>query len=108
RRLCQAYLAASAGLERIPQSERLAPRTAERARMAVSLLTSTLAPTNSLPGNPAALKRTFDTAGMNLVRGTRNFLHDVRHNGGMPSQVDRRPFRLGENLAASPGAVVYR
>ena len=42
------------------------------------------------------------------MRGARNFVHDVRHNGGMPSQVDTRPFRKGENVAATPGAVVYR
>jgi len=108
KRVGQAYLAASGALERIPQSERLDWRTAERARMAVSLLTAAAAPTNTLPGNPAALKRTFETFGMNLVRGTRNFVHDVRHNGGMPSQVDRSGFKVGENLAATPGAVVYR
>jgi polyhydroxyalkanoate synthase len=108
RRLAQIYLAASAGLERIPESERLDWRTAERARMAVALLTSAVAPTNTLAGNPAALKRTFETSGMNLVRGAKNFVHDVRHNGGMPSQVDSRAFRVGENLAATPGAVVYR
>jgi polyhydroxyalkanoate synthase len=108
RRVAQAYLAATQALERIPESEQLDWRTAERARMAVALASSALAPTNTLAGNPAALKRTFETAGANLVRGVRNFAHDVRHNGGMPSQVDKRGFRLGENLAATPGAVVYR
>jgi polyhydroxyalkanoate synthase subunit PhaC len=76
--------------------------------MAVALLTSAVAPTNTLAGNPAALKRTFETSGLNLLRGARNFVHDVRHNGGMPSQVNSRAFRVGENLAATPGAVVYR
>jgi polyhydroxyalkanoate synthase subunit PhaC len=108
RRVAQGYLATTEALERISVSERLDWRTAERARMAVALLSSTLAPTNTLPGNPAAIKRTFDTGGANLVRGLRNFVHDVRHNGGMPSQVDKRSFEVGENLAATPGAVVYR
>jgi polyhydroxyalkanoate synthase len=108
RRLAQTYLAAGSVLERIPESERLDWRTRERARMAVTILTSTLAPTNTWAGNPAAIKRTFDTAGMNVIRGARNFVHDMRHNGGLPSQVDRRPFRVGETLAATPGAVVHR
>ena len=30
------------------------------------------------------------------------------HNNGMVSQVDKRPFKLGENVATSKGAVVYR
>lgn len=108
RRLAQTYLAAGSALERIPESERLDWRTRERARMAVAILTSTVAPTNTWAGNPAAIKRTFDTAGLSLLRGARNFVHDMRHNGGLPSQVDRRPFRVGENLAATPGAVVHR
>jgi len=58
--------------------------------------------------NPAALKRAFDTAGLSLLRGARHLVGDVRHNRGMPSQVDTRPFRLGETIAATPGAVVFR
>jgi polyhydroxyalkanoate synthase len=82
--------------------------TAERARFAAAVLTSALSPTNTLLGNPAALKRAFETGGTSLVRGAQHMLHDLRHNGGMPSQVDVRPFKLGENIAATPGAVVYR
>jgi len=80
----------------------------ERARFSVSVLTSALAPTNYLPGNPAALKRAFDTFGRSLGRGLGNFASDVRHNGGMPSQTDRGAFTVGVDLAVTPGAVVHR
>ena len=80
----------------------------ERARFAMNALTSALAPTNLLPGNPAALKRAFDTGGRSLVRGARHFATDVRHNGGMPAQTDRTAFRVGTDLALTPGAVVHR
>ena len=50
-------------------------------------------PTNSFLGNPAALKRVFETGGTSLLRGARNLGHDLRHNGGMPSQVDARRSR---------------
>ncbi|HEX3607112.1 MAG TPA: alpha/beta fold hydrolase, partial [Candidatus Dormibacteraeota bacterium] len=83
-------------------------RNAERARFAATLVTEALAPTNALAGNPAALKRAFETGGASLVRGARNAIRDLRHNRGMPSQVDRRPFSVGENVATSPGAVVFR
>ncbi len=33
---------------------------------------------------------------------------DFRHNGGWPSQVDASGFEVGVNMAATPGAVVYR
>ena len=56
-----------------------------------------LAPTNFLLGNPAALKRAFDTGGRSLVRGTQNLRRATCvHNGGMPSQVDREAFQVGE------------
>jgi polyhydroxyalkanoate synthase len=35
-------------------------------------------------------------------------VRDLVTNGGLPAQVDPRPFRVGQNLANSPGAVVYR
>ncbi|MBV8356537.1 MAG: alpha/beta fold hydrolase [Deltaproteobacteria bacterium] len=83
-------------------------KTPAQQRFAVSLLTEALAPTNNLLGNPAALKRAFDTGGLSLLKGLRNFVDDQLHNGGMPSQVDKRPFKVGENIGASAGAVVYR
>ncbi len=45
---------------------------------------------------------------MNLVHGLRQFAHDLRHNKGLPSQVDRSPFKVGENLATARGSVVLR
>jgi polyhydroxyalkanoate synthase len=77
-------------------------------RFAVTLLTEALAPTNTLPGNPAALKRAFETGGNSLVAGLRNFVDDLLNNGGMPSQVDKRPFVVGKTIAVTPGAVVHR
>ena len=83
-------------------------KDAGQARFVMTLLTEALAPTNLLAGNPAAVKRVFDTAGMSLVAGLRNFAVDLFTNGGMPQQVDKRPFEIGRNIGVSPGAVVYR
>ncbi len=77
-------------------------------QFAITLLTEALAPTNTLFGNPAALKRCFETGGRSLIDGLRNFIDDLWNNGGMPSQVDKRPFKVGETIAATPGAVIYR
>ncbi|HVS41819.1 MAG TPA: alpha/beta fold hydrolase [Candidatus Dormibacteraeota bacterium] len=107
-RLMQGYLAWSRSVDRLVDGAGLDWRSTERARFATTMLTEAVAPTNALPGNPAALKRGFETGGRSLVRGARNLLHDVRHNGGMPAQVDRTPFVLGENIALSRGAVVFR
>jgi polyhydroxyalkanoate synthase subunit PhaC len=67
-----------------------------------------LAPTNFLPGNPAALKKAFDTGGGSVLAGTRNFASDLVRNGGRPRQVDTSSFEIGRNLAATPGQVVFR
>ena len=79
-----------------------------KARFAASFILDALAPTNTLPGNPAALREAFNTGGKSVLRGVRNMLGDIRHNGGWPSQVDSSGFEVGVNMAATPGAVVYR
>jgi polyhydroxyalkanoate synthase len=48
-----------------------------------------------------------DTGGLSLVKGAQNMLADMAR-GGMPSMVDRKQFKIGKDLAATPGAVVYR
>jgi polyhydroxyalkanoate synthase len=79
-----------------------------KARFALRGMVDALAPTNFFWTNPAALKRAFDTGGWSLVRGMRNFLNDLVTNDGLPQKVDRSAFRLGENLATTPGKVVFR
>ncbi len=111
RRVMQGYLALGGSLSRLVDDYEAAGsdwRDVERALFAAGALTSLLAPTNTLPGNPAAVKRAFDTGGASVVRGVGHLLHDLRHNGGMPSQTDRSAFTVGEDLALTPGAVVAR
>lgn len=82
--------------------------TRERARFSLSLIADALAPTNTLMGNPVALKKTIESHGANLAAGFSNFLKDLSENGGMPAQVDKTAFEVGRNLAVSPGSVVFR
>jgi polyhydroxyalkanoate synthase subunit PhaC len=110
RRVGQSYVVVSEAMDRLADGPDAGGdwRRAAQARYTSSLLSAFAAPTNVLPGNPAALKRAFDTAGLSVARGALHFAHDLVANGGMPSQVDTRPFVVGENLAATAGAVVYR
>lgn len=73
-----------------------------QARFAVTLLTSAMAPTNFWLGNPAAIKRTLETGGLNLPRGIRNWAGDLRHNGGLPSMADPQALQVGRDLALTP------
>jgi polyhydroxyalkanoate synthase len=108
RRLMQLYLASAAAIMDIVEDADVDWRNAQRARFAAEVLTTALSPTNSLLGNPAALKRGFESGGQSLARGARNLVKDIRTNRGMPSTVDRGALTVGTDLAATPGAVVYR
>ena len=78
-----------------------------RARFLANIITGAVSPANFLPTNPAALKRAFETGGMSLIQGGQNMLSDLAA-GGMPSMSDRKAFPVGEKLACTPGAVVFR
>ena len=108
RSLAQGYLAWGNALYRFLDEAELDKRDAQRARFVVSLLVDAMSPTNSLAGNPAALKKLLDTGGGSLVHGLENFVGDLVRNGGLPAQVDTRTFAVGRNLATTPGSVVCR
>jgi polyhydroxyalkanoate synthase len=107
-RLGQAYLATERAVSELVEQADVDWRTRQRAQFAATVLTSALAPTNTLPGNPAALEHAVSTGGRSLLRGARNLLADAWAGQRIPRQVDTRPFRLGENIGATPGAVVFR
>jgi polyhydroxyalkanoate synthase subunit PhaC len=108
RALAQCYLAWGGALNRFVDEAKMDKRDAERARFVVSLLVDAMSPTNSLAGNPTALKKLVDTGGASLVHGVENFVGDLARNGGLPAQVDGRKFAVGKNLATTAGSVVYR
>jgi polyhydroxyalkanoate synthase len=108
RRLMQYYLAWCEEVHGLVSDAEVSPHDEERTRFLVNLVTSALAPTNTLIGNPAALKRAFETGGMSVWRGMRSYARDLRTNRGFPRQVASGAFAVGESLAVTPGAVVYR
>jgi len=108
KRVMQSYLAWRKTMFDILESAEAGSEDRERARFALSLLTEAVAPTNTLLGNPGAADRIIKTKGMSLVKGARHMVEDIVDNGGMPRMVDEKAFRVGKNLAVTPGAVVYR
>jgi polyhydroxyalkanoate synthase len=104
----QAHLAASRLVADILAAGAGHPVDDAKAALALGFLLDAAAPTNSLATNPAALKRALETGGASVAAGASHFADDLLNNGGRPRQVDTRPFRVGENLAATPGKVVFR
>ena len=69
-----------------------------------------VAPTNFVLSNPTVLRETLDSGGENLVRGLRNMLDDLERGGGNLDirMTDPDAFEVGENLALTPGKVVFQ
>ena len=108
RRLLQSYVALRGALDRCVDEAQLEGRNADRARFAMSLFVDALAPTNFIAGNPDALRKLADTKGVSVIRGFANLVDDVTAGRTLPRQVDTRPFKVGKNVATTPGAVVFR
>ena len=104
----ETYLTLGSGADAYVDNLGVPGMNAERLRFGLVLARESMAPTNFFWGNPAAIKRAFDTGGGSVRKGMANMSGDLVHNHGMPSMVDRRPFKIGENLAATKGAVIYR
>jgi polyhydroxyalkanoate synthase len=77
-------------------------------RFLIENVAQALAPSNVPLLNPASAKAVIDTGGSNIVRGSRAFVQDMASTPRIPQMVDRTPFEIGRNVAATPGAVVLR
>ena len=69
-----------------------------------------MAPSNFVLTNPEVLRATIESRGENLVNGLKNLLDDLERGKGQLaiSMTDMAAFKLGENIAATPGKVVYQ
>lgn len=66
-------------------------------------------PTNFPLTNPDVISKIFATKGKNLVEGLDNMLKDlVLYKDFKINVVDKKHFKLGENIATSKGYVVYQ
>src|SRR5918998_556474 len=72
----------------------------------LKLFVDAMAPVNFFLTNPAAIRRAMETGGTSLADGARNLASDLEE--GRLSTVDADAFEVGENLATTPGKVVYR
>jgi polyhydroxyalkanoate synthase len=70
-----------------------------------------LAPSNFLLTNPEVLRETVASGGQNLVKGLNNLLEDLSRSAGGQLKLrmtDESAFKLGENIATTPGSVVFQ
>ena len=104
----QYYLAVQKGMAGWLEDLELDELEKDRARFVSTIIIDSLSPTNTLIGNPSAQKMAITSGGLSLIKGLKNAYDDMVHNKGMVIQVDKKPFKLGENVATSKGSVVLR
>ncbi|MEO0391647.1 MAG: class I poly(R)-hydroxyalkanoic acid synthase [Pseudomonadota bacterium] len=68
-----------------------------------------LAPSNFVGTNPAVIRATLESGGENLINGLENLLRDLERGEGdlVVTMTDKEAFKVGENIAVTPGQVVY-
>ncbi|WP_147125547.1 class I poly(R)-hydroxyalkanoic acid synthase [Shimia ponticola] len=106
----QYMLNAEAVGQAIQDIEHLEPREKKRVEYFSRQIVDMFSPSNFLGTNPEALERAVETDGESLVRGLENLVADIEANHGdlLVTLADRDAFRVGENLATTPGRVVFQ
>jgi polyhydroxyalkanoate synthase len=86
----------------------LRPEDAERTRFLARQTLDVLSPSNAPLLNPEILAETAKSGGRNLTEGARHFAHDALKT--LTGQRDPAPegYRIGKDLACTPGQVIYR
>ena len=94
----------------VKRADELDPHDREKAQFYLRQVTAALSPSNFLATNPEILRTTLEESGENLVRGLKMLAEDVQagHGNLRIRQSDARAFKLGVNLAATPGKVIFR
>jgi polyhydroxyalkanoate synthase len=100
----EAITGALSGLDRLDAVDR------RRVEYFTRQIVDMMSPTNFLGTNPDALEKAVATDGESLVQGLENLVRDIEANNGdlLVTLADKEAFRVGENIATTPGAVVFR
>ncbi|MEL6700767.1 MAG: class I poly(R)-hydroxyalkanoic acid synthase [Pseudomonadota bacterium] len=106
----QYMLNAEAVGQAVQDIEHLEPREKKRVEYFSRQIVDMFSPSNFLGTNPEALERAVATDGESLVKGLENLVADLEANQGdlLVTLTDRDAFTVGENLATTPGKVVFQ
>jgi len=107
----QSYLISARHIQNaVAQVEGLAPESEKKVAFFTRQYVDALSPSNFVLTNPQVLRETVQSGGQNLVRGLNNLLADIEKGGGelRISMTDEKAFKLGQNVATTPGKVVFQ
>src|SRR5260370_9799200 len=90
--------------------EGLDERTARKVDFYTRQFVDAIAPSNFVMTNPEVLRATLESRGENLLNGLKNLLDDLERGKGRLAitMTDMAAFKIGENVATTPGKVVYQ
>jgi polyhydroxyalkanoate synthase len=77
----------------------------EQIRFATRGFVEAMSPSNFPLTNPVVLEKTLATKGENLITGLKHMLADMEK--GQLTHTDPNAFRVGENIAVTPGKVIH-
>ncbi|HZH09701.1 MAG TPA: class I poly(R)-hydroxyalkanoic acid synthase [Microvirga sp.] len=109
--LKQAYLISSRWAEdMVEEAEGLDERTRHKAQFYLKQIASALSPSNFLLTNPELIRETLKENGANLARGMAMLAEDIQAGRGELKirQTDPGNFKIGVNIATTPGKVIFR
>jgi polyhydroxyalkanoate synthase len=107
----QSYLLTARWLQgTVREVEGIDERIARKVDFYTRQFVDAIAPSNFLMTNPEALRATIETRGENLLNGLKNLLDDLERGKGRLAikMTDTEAFRIGENIAVTPGKVIYQ
>jgi len=109
--LKQSYLLTARWLQgTIKQVEGVDDKTARKVDFYTRQFIDAVSPSNFALTNPQVVKATVESKGENLLKGLQNLLADLERGKGQLAirQTDMDAFKVGENIATTPGKVVYQ
>ncbi len=104
----QSYLLAARQLQDFIAAAPVDERTRTQVDFLARQLTNAMSPANFAHTNPEVARRTIESGGLSLMTGLSNLLEDVGKGQGLVTRRAPNDFELGVNIAATPGAVVFR
>jgi poly[(R)-3-hydroxyalkanoate] polymerase subunit PhaC len=107
----QSYLLSARWIQNTVRAvDGLDEKTAKKIDFYTRQFVDAMAPSNFVITNPEVIRTTVESSGENLVKGLSNLLEDLERGKGKLSikMTDLEAFRLGENIAVTPGKVIYQ
>ena len=107
----QSYLIAARHIHQaVSNVEHLAPDARKKVDFFTRQYIDALSPSNFALTNPEVVRETLASGGQNLLRGLNNLLADIERGDGQLqiSMTDAKAFKMGKNVATTPGKVVFQ